>query len=165
MDGVFASQAPLLRAERSHLMTCPIDEEGCSAEGPPGRSVGCRGMRTHQQSLPASLGMSRYTLVCMSLCMLVFMSICSLICMSPLYAWMYCLSGRKQTNRYSQYAMGKAVANHADVRGSIPSTDVGKKQDREIFSHACLILLYPDDCIEWFTCNQKLLRHIVVTSL
>ena len=30
--------------------------------------------------------------------------------------------------------MGKAVANHADVRGSeIPSTDVGKEPDLEIF--------------------------------
>ena len=31
-------------------------------------------------------------------------------------------------------AVGKAVANHAEVRGSIPSTDVGKESDREIFS-------------------------------
>ena len=31
-------------------------------------------------------------------------------------------------------AVGKAVANHAEVRGSIPSTDVGKEPDREIFS-------------------------------
>ena len=31
--------------------------------------------------------------------------------------------------------MGKAVVNHvAEVRGSIPSTDVGKEADREIFS-------------------------------
>ena len=31
-------------------------------------------------------------------------------------------------------AVGKAVANHTEVRGSIPSTDVGKEPDREIFS-------------------------------
>ena len=31
-------------------------------------------------------------------------------------------------------AVGKAVANHAEVRGSIPSTDVGKEPDREIFA-------------------------------
>ena len=32
-------------------------------------------------------------------------------------------------------AVGKAVANHApEVRGSIPSTDVGKEPESEIFS-------------------------------
>ena len=30
-------------------------------------------------------------------------------------------------------AVGKAVSNHAQVRGLIPSTDVGKEADRAIF--------------------------------
>ena len=31
-------------------------------------------------------------------------------------------------------AVYKAVVNHAEVRGSIPSTDVGKEPDRKIFA-------------------------------
>ena len=40
-----------------------------------------------------------------------------------------------QVSRVSSSAVGKAVANHAEVRGSIPSvTDVGKEPDCEIFA-------------------------------
>ena len=41
----------------------------------------------------------------------------------------------RQLHKHTIYrAVGKAVANHAEVRGSILSTDVGKEPDREIFA-------------------------------
>ena len=45
--------------------------------------------------------------------------------------WHCCSSS---TSKHLSGAVGKAVANRAEVRGSIPSTDVGKEPDREIFA-------------------------------
>ena len=47
------------------------------------------------------------------------------------------MSSLQRLNR----TVGKAVANHAEVRGSIPSMDVGKEPTMK-YSLPCLMLLY-----------------------